>query len=286
MEDSSTRVLISAGVHPEEEAGVLYLQTVNKYSGWNKDICVSIVPCRNTYGFNITKHLDFNHRLKCCDFGDFYLSGEGRFFLVPQLPYLKSKGSICFWESLKNFVYLNSMEGYLDILSLRNSSQIHATSFYMVNGRIFDLNSRSSIIDIVFELSTNNLLREYRPHYFIDLHESIGNVCYLYVRRTDLKACLLARNIVKILIKYNVPIRNSAEDREMLSKGVFALESFSDYSFLEDKCLPVEIVFETGIDASISDRLSWISLFFNSLFQLFQCRHYDKTFDIALNGYL
>ena len=176
-------------------------------------------------------------------------------------------GNIEFMDALKDYALNCSFEGFLDILSLRKSSQPHATSFYLHNGAILDLNRRSAIIDRVFDLSTNNLVKAYKPHYFVDLHESIGKECFLYVRRNDAKAISIAERVIDDLMNNRVPVRYSATDREVLSRGIFALESFADYAPCSSE-YPIEIIFETGIDSSIDNRLSWIALFMNSIFQL------------------
>lgn len=259
-----TKVLIAAGVHPEEEAGVLYLQAVDKYSDWGDNVDVSIIPCRNTYGFNISEHLSFDGVFRKCRFGDFIMS-DGRLFLIPNLSFLRDHRDVDFVDLVKSFFKQEPFDGFLDILSLRNGSQMHANSFYVHNGFFWDLNSRSGVVDHVFVHSTNNMLAAYAPDCFIDLHESIGNECFIYVSRSNSRAIGLAVSIVESMKGKGVPFRNAAKDRERLHEGLFALESFSDYhGDPEDR--RIEMVFETGIDSPVNVRLSWISLFLNSFF--------------------
>lgn len=267
------KVLISAGVHPEEEAGVLFLQTIDKYSDWNKDMAISIIPCRNTYGFYISEHLDFSQTFMECDFGSMYLIDK-RLLFLPCLAYMRSHGNKDIMNLLNDFLSEKVHEGFLDILSLRKSSQLHANTFYVHEGQLLDLNSRFSIIDQVFEFSTNNLLKTHNPNYFIDLHESIGEECYIYVSRNNPKALTLSLRLVDALVSSGVPVRNTSKDREMLQTGVFALESFRDYSYYPNKNT-VEILFETGIDSTIDRRLSWVRLFMNSFFHLLKTMNYD-----------
>ena len=266
------KILISAGVHPEEEAGVLFLQTIDKYSDRN-NMDLSIIPCRNTYGFFISENLSYNQTFMTCDFGVLYLINK-RLLFVPSLAFMRTHRNQDMMDLLNDSVSEKGYEGFLDILSLRKSSRLHANTFYVHEGQLLDLNSRSSTIDKVFEFSTNNLLKTHNPNYFIDLHESKGEECYMYVSRDNPKALSLSLQIVSNLIANGVPVRDNAKDRERLQTGVFALESFRDYYYCPNRN-PVEILFETGIDATIDQRLLWISVFMNAFFRLFKTVNYD-----------
>lgn len=267
------KILITSGIHPEEEAGVLFLQSFNKYSEWDDVMSITVIPWRNTYGFFISEHLKLDHTYMVCDFGDFYFANK-RLLFVPSLLYLRNHKDCDFMDLICGSLSDKGFEGFLDVLSVRKSSQLHANSFYVCEGKFFDLNSRSSIVDKVFEFSTNNLLRTHNPNYFIDLHESRGKECFLYVSRNDPKAIALSHEIVGALTSKGVPIRDSAVDRERIQTGVFALESFSDYCYYPDRN-PVEIVFETGIDSSIENRISWMKLFVNTFLHLFKTMNND-----------
>lgn len=260
------KVLITAGVHPEEEAGVLFLQTFNKYSEWKNGITISVIPCRNTYGFFFSEHFSFDQIYMVCDCGDLYYSNK-RLFYVPSLSYMRVHRDQNLVDLICSSLSEKKYEGYLDVLSVRKGSRLHANSFYVCEGKFLDLNSRFSSIDKVFEFSTNNLLRTYNPNYFIDLHESRGKECFLYVSRNNPKALAFSRKIVAALVSNNVPLRDYAKDRERIQTGVFALESFPDYCCYPNRDI-VEIVFETGIDSSINLRLLWMQLFVNTFLHL------------------
>lgn len=264
----SPTMLISAGVHPEEEAGVLFLQAFDKYSDRNNDVNLSIIPCRNIYGFFISEHMTFDQTFMTCDFGELYLANK-RLLFVPSLAYMRSHRNQDIMNLLKDSLSEKAYEGFLDIISLRKGSRFHANSFYVHEGQLLDLNGRSSTVDKVFEFSTNNLLRKHNPDYFVDLHESRGEECYLYVSRNDSKALALSQRIVDDLTINGVPMRDTSKDREKLQTGVFALESFHDYFYYPNSGL-VEIIFETGIDSTIDHRLLWISLFVNAFLRLFK----------------
>ena len=266
MGDLSLKVLITAGVHPEEEAGVLYLRTKTIRSDWNNYLDISIVPCRNVYGFDIAKHIGSNSKHRDYYFGTFYQS-KGRLFFVPSLSYIRNENNTDLRMLLTKTLSEESYKGFLDILSLRQGSQIHANSFFVQNGVLIDLNSRNNNLDSVFEFSTNNLLRTFNPHYFVDLHESLGEECFIYVSKNSPKAYSLAVRIIESLKAKCVPIRNTAKDRNLLYEGIFALESFVDYnSFCEEN--PIEMIFETGIDAAIDQRILWTDLFVSSFLAL------------------
>ena len=234
---------------------------------------ISIIPCRNTFGFYISEHLGFAQTFMECDFGAVYLI-EKHLLFVPSLAYMRTHGNQDMMNLLNDFVSEKAYEGFIDILSLRKNSQLHANTFYVHEGQLLDLNSRSSTVDKIFEFSTNNLLKTHKPNYFIDLHESRGEECYIYVSRDNPKALTLSLRIVDDLVSSGVSVRDSAKDRERLGTGVFALESFRSYRYCPNKN-PIEIVFETGIDATIDQRLSWISLFMNAFFRLFKTVNYD-----------
>lgn len=199
------------------------------------------------------------------DYGDFYMT-NGRIFFVPSLSYIRSHRTYDFKDMIQKSLSKDSFEGFLDVLSLRNSSLVHANSFYFQKGRLLDLNSKSHCIDEVFFFSTNNILATFNPQFFVDLHESKGNECFLYVGCDNSIAISIATKIVELLILRKVPIRDSAKDRVRLNKGIFALESFVDYGF-QCKEYPVEIIFETGIDTTIECRVSWMNIFVQSFFE-------------------
>lgn len=266
MGDRPPKVLITAGVHPEEEAGVLFLQSFEKDSDWNNNFDILIIPCRNMNGFFLSEHINFSQTFLVCDFGKIYSTNKGLLF-VPSLEYLSLHRNQDIINLLSECMSERNYEGFLHVLSIRKSSQLHANSFYVHDGRLYDLNSRSSNVDKIFEFSTNNLLKTYKPNYFIDLHESRGEECYIYVSRDNSTALSLSLRIVDDLVSNGVPVRDSAKDRERIQTGVFALESFQDYRYFPNRN-PIEIVFETGIDATIDQRLLWINLFMNAFFRI------------------
>lgn len=267
------KILITAGVHPEEEAGVLYLQRFNKHPEWKDGLAISVIPCRNTYGFFISECLNFDQIYMVCDSGELYYSNK-RLLYVPSLSFMRNHRNQNVVDLICSSLSEKKYEGFLDVLSLRKSSRLHANSFYVCEGKLLDLNSRFSSVDKVFEFSTNNLLRTYNPNYFIDLHESRGKECFLYVSRNNPNAIAISRKIVTALISNNVPMRDSAKDRERIQTGVFALESFPDYRYCSNRGI-VEIVFETGIDSSINLRLLWMQLFVNTFLHLLKTMDND-----------
>lgn len=275
------KILISAGVHPEEEAGVIYLKKIYKCSEWSNDMDIYIISCRNTYGFNITNNIN-NAKLQfSCETGEFYKIGE-RVLFIPCLDFIRCVGKKLQIKSLITpFSEALKYEGFIDIVSLRNNSQIHANSYYLYEGNLLDLNSRFSHIDSVFEFSTNNILNKYKPHYYLDLHESIGSECFLYVSKNNEHAITIAHDIVKNMISHNIPFRDCAKDRIKLERGIFALESFTDYPLSKD-VFPVEIIFETGIDVCVEKRIHWIEIFIQSALELIYKR-YDTASNFAFD---
>lgn len=275
------KILISAGVHPEEEAGVIYLKKNHKYSKWSNNMDIYTISCRNAYGFNITDNIKDVNLQFSCETGDFYKTGE-RILFIPNLDFIRCTGKGLQVKSLITpFLDVLKYEGLIDIVSLRNNSQIHANSYYLYKGRLLDLNSRLSLIDSIFEFSTNNILSKYKPHFYLDLHESIGSECFLYVSKNNEHAIAVAQGIVDNMMSLNVPFRDYAKDRIKLERGVFALESFTDYP-LSQGVFPIEIIFETGIDACIEQRIHWIEIFIHSALKLIY-KQYDTASNFAFD---
>lgn len=257
-------ILLMAGVHPIEEAGIKCLNQFVYGSKWvnnSREFNLIIVPCRNVVGYNVLGKL-FNDdgiiagRLIADNKSMQLYKLEGDYYVVPKHEAHSNNDTQ--WASIISSLNEHVNEGFVNILSRTQDLNIRANTYYYKCKRLIDLNNIGMIPERKGIKEVGQIILDYRPDYIIDLHEGKDNNNYVYV--TD-GAVNIGKAIIKEYDARGLAIREYAEDRVAIDRGIYAFEALNSYkswkSYLNDSEV---IIIESGGNRELAKRVESLNI--------------------------
>ena len=263
VKKSKWDVMLMAGIHPEEEAGIFCLQEMINDTEWLQlygDINVIVIPCRNKAGFHIRTYLEdsktYNGRIvEDSPFYKMMMTSKGCIVLIKKEMW-KEKDRNVFWNRLKNAIGRVMTEGFVHIISLKKNQDIRANTYYYKEKKLIDSNVIDECPKTDFICDIKSLIEKYKPDFLIDVHEGKGNEAYIYVDSKDEEMISNGRHLISCLESLQIPIRRKSEDRRRISDGIFALEDLKSGRMLIDAAGSGKVmVLESGIELKREDRI-------------------------------
>ena len=257
-------VMIMAGIHPEEEGGVLCLERMMQDSQWlatYKNISVIAVPCRNLFGFQIKQCFEnsvFTDRKLFFEneYCKIYTYRE-EYLIVLKTAMATKTDRKHFWSLLKNSLKEAKINGFVHLISFRQSTELRANTYYFSEERLIDMNDIGQYPQVPYICNVQKLVQLYQPDMVIDLHEGKGKETYLYVDSENKCAVAGGEHIVTCLKKMGIPIRTNANDRVKIDDGIYSLRQLNSGKRWIELVNPGKIlVLEAGIENEIKKRIN------------------------------
>ena len=255
-------IALMAGVHPEEEGGVLCLMRMMQDVQWltvYKNIRLIAVPCRNQFGFRIKQCFKNPECLKlffeneCCRI---YTYGA-EYLIVLKIIMASKADRKHFWGLLKNSLSDAKVNGFVHVISFRKSTELRANTYYFSGERLVDMNDVGQYPQVSYICNVQKLVQVYKPDLVIDLHEGKGKDTYLYADPEDKCAVAVGEHIVSCLKKMEIPIRTDAEDRVKIDSGIYSLRQLNSGKRWIELVNPGKIlILEAGIENEMEKRIS------------------------------
>lgn len=274
-------VLLSSGVHPEEEASSISVRNImNDYSFIMSlsNINLYVVPYRNSIGNNLSQILIEN------DITEYISDSIGKMLvfkdIVLFIPSNKciQKGTLFMFEYIQQLLRRVSFVGFVNIVSMRKTKSLCSNTYYFNKTSFVDLNAINEDLDKAFAHSINNLHKLCSPKIHIDVHEGLGDATYIYTNEKDDVLLNIARNIISRCISEHVPIRTEASDRIKIEDGIYSISSLNSF---KKSSYPI-ILIEGGIDGKWERRIDVLeSIVRNCLMNInaYYGKAFDNTFD-------
>lgn len=261
---SDLTVMVMAGIHPEEEGGVLCLEKLIQDSKWlaaYTNICVIAVPSRNLLGFQIKQCFENTGFLK----GKLFFEDEyckiytyrEEYLIVLKRAMVVKIDRNHFWKLLKNSLKEAKINGFVHLISFRKSIELRANTYYFSGERLVDMNDIGQYPEPPYICNIQNLVQIYKPDLIIDLHEGKGRETYLYVDPEDVSAVANGEHVITCLEKMEIPIRMNAKDRVKVADGIYSLQQLkSGKRWIELAGHGRVLVLEAGIENEIEKRIN------------------------------
>lgn len=250
-----TRLLLTSGIHPEEEAGVIVLnKLINDSDFFNicKGIDIQIIPCRNERGYFIEDKLRSApiHIILEKENILFMENAGDVFFYVKQMESMLNKS---YWTQIEQVLSEQQYVGVVGIISNRASDKIRSNHYYFTGRKMVDFNSYSRCIDDISVYSRNNILKNYEFDLWVDLHESIGKDLFLYLDPKDKWMLHMGKRLIEYCDKQKYKLRKDARDRKKIMDGIY------DINFMKNRQRNLqkkELILEMGIDNNLDYRVN------------------------------
>ena len=262
-ENTRFTVLLMAGIHPEEEAGVFCLHRLLHDVKWlddYKDLRVIMVPCRNLYGFNIRRVFRPDGTIIGSQiFEDLYcriMKCNDEYLIFLKKVMLMESNRIIFWKRVENALRVAKVKGFVHLLSYRKNADLRANTYFFSEKKIHDVNVIGKYPKASFLCDVQAIVDNYKPNLVIDLHEGKGNCSYVYVDSQDERTIEMGKYIIEYFNAQNIPIRRQAADRIKIGDAVYALDYLESGKRLIDIVQGGKvIVLETGIERNLESRI-------------------------------
>jgi len=256
-----------AGIHPEEECGVLCLEKLvgdkewlNKYSNLN----LIIVPCRNSFAFSIKKCFQdgvLNGTIIYSDDLCFICKYQNEYIVIPKLQMASQIPREELSNKLKGILTSNKISGFVHIISMRRAKEIRACTFFFNRGVLYDINDIKNIPKRNYLIDVNEIILKYHPSLIIDLHEGKGNKAYVYVDGDDNQSISMGKYVVSSFENKNITVKMNSDDRKRLSDGVFDIQDLIIWRSWKEHVDDSKIILiEAGIDNSETTRIEALKL--------------------------
>lgn len=274
-------VLLSSGVHPEEEATSISVKNIMNDSSFIKslsNIKLYVVPCRNSIGNNLNSVLIEN------DTTEYISDSIGKMLIFKDIVlFIPSnrciqKGTLFMFEYIQQLLYRVSFVGFVNIVSMRKTQSLCSNTYFFNKTSFIDLNAINEDLDKTFAHSINNLHKLCSPKIHIDVHEGLGDAAYIYTNEKDDLLLNIARNVISHCISKHIPIRAEASDRIKIEDGIYSISSLNSF---KKSSYPI-ILIEGGIDGKWERRIDVLeSIVRNCLMNIneYYGKAFDNTFD-------
>lgn len=274
-------VLLSSGVHPEEEATTISVNNIMNDTSFIKslsNIKLYVVPCRNSIGNNLNRVLIESDISECISdsIGKMLISKDSALF-IPSDRCIQ-KGTLFMFEYIQLLLRRVSFVGFVNIVSMRKTQSLCSNTYFFNKTSFIDLNAINEDLDKTFAHSINNLHKLCSPKIHIDVHEGLGDAAYIYTNEKDDLLLNIARNVISHCISKHIPIRAEASDRIKIEDGIYSISSLNSF---KKSSYPI-ILIEGGIDGKWERRIDVLeSIVRNCLMNIneYYGKAFDNTFD-------
>jgi len=268
MFNGKNRVILMAGAHPIEEAGVYALHTLLSRIDF---LCFEnieeliIIPCRNPLGFNASSTYERNCHQVVTDNIHFTLLQDTisdtlypTFFVHVKMNGKLSFGCTEWWSALKAEISLYNFELiHLLIFPPLLNGAIRGNSYLYHNHRFYDFNSGFGLFDWSHLKGLADFIKKINPNILIDLHEGLGNGFYIYVNPDSDTDLQMGNTIIPEMQKIGWTINNNVRFRQRLSNGLYSQTSLQKNGTISNALNPGNtfMTFETGINLHLNERI-------------------------------
>lgn len=275
-------VLLSAGIHPEEEAPVIYLkqviETQELFSDFS-DFRFIVVPCRNYLGYTVVNRVlkSDNTIVVYADKLCKVLKKHDEYLVIPSLKLIEKSDKTIQLTIVSALQKIN-VKGYIHIVSFSKNKNIHANTYFFDSHRLVDINQplKNYPKDIV---DYEGLIAKYQPDLIIDLHEGKNEKVYFYVDKGKTSLQKKVKEAINALKYEKFSLREFANDRELLFPGCFNIVGLQ-CSFFQDYAPRSEmVILEGGILNDYNERIRAIDIGVRSLLMSTLNENNDKTSD-------
>ena len=256
-------ILLMAGIHPEEEAGVLCLEEMVAHRKWIESypgINFIVVPCRNRLGFQIQECVENSTAyngiiVKDNRFCKMMMTSKGCIVLIKKEMW-QQKGRKQFWYCLTSELRDVMEEGFVHIISLKKNRDLRANTYYYREEKLIDVNVIDEYPKTDFICDLKRVIQEYRPDFVIDVHEGKGEASYVYIDSCDESMIAGGRYLINYLEEQHISVRRCASDRKRIADGIFALEELKSGRRMIEAAVPGKVmIVESGIDQNLKHRI-------------------------------